>query len=81
MKQIGKKEQMSGPWRQQDVFPLVLIATGFPHRMAPSATVMPYKGRGDMRENENHCSCMFHVYCIYSLCIHELRIPCIITLE
>lgn len=30
---------MSSPWRQQAVSPLVFIVTGFPHRMAPSATV------------------------------------------
>ena len=61
MKQPGKKEQMSGPWRQQGVSPLVFVVTEFPHSMAPFATVTSYKDRGDMRENENRCSCMFHV--------------------
>jgi len=81
VKQSGNKEQMSGPWRQKCVSPLVFFLTGFPHRMAPFATLTSYKDRGDMHENENHCSCMFQVCYIYPLCIHELRMFFIITLE
>lgn len=39
VKPPGKEEQMSGPWRQQGISPLVFIVTGFPHGAAPSATV------------------------------------------
>lgn len=39
VEQPGKQEEMSSPWRQQAVSPLVLIVAGFPHRVAPSAAV------------------------------------------